>query len=104
MAADGQPAEIGFKKNGYLFIVPPILVAMLHATYETQKKNGVNVVRLEAVELKPNSQGPRCVLVTVDGHQTDKGTNGPCKIWVVSTSSEGWVVLGWSAGWTSNEP
>src|SRR3954464_1071257 len=23
MAVDGEPAEIGFKKNGYLFIVPP---------------------------------------------------------------------------------
>lgn len=47
MAVNGSRAEIGFKKNGYLFIVPPRSRDMLRGTYETQAENGVNVVWLE---------------------------------------------------------
>jgi FAD-dependent oxidoreductase domain-containing protein 1 len=52
MAVDGVSAEIGFKKNGYLFIVPPSARDMLKRNFETEKKMGCNVVWLEPDELK----------------------------------------------------
>ncbi|MGR9459405.1 NAD(P)/FAD-dependent oxidoreductase (plasmid) [Rhizobium leguminosarum] len=52
MAIDGLPAEIGLKKNGYLFIVPPTSTDMLKANYETELQMGCNVVWLEPDELK----------------------------------------------------
>ncbi len=52
MAVDGEKADIGFKKNGYLFIVPQAHVANLHRNYERQKKLGVNVEWLEPEALK----------------------------------------------------
>src|SRR5437870_11126659 len=36
MAMDGQRAEIGFKKNGYLFIVPPTDREQLRRNFGTQ--------------------------------------------------------------------
>lgn len=52
MAIDGVPAEIGFKKNGYLFIVPPSARDMLRENFETERGLGCNVVWLEPDELK----------------------------------------------------
>jgi FAD-dependent oxidoreductase domain-containing protein 1 len=52
MAVDGQPAEIGFKKNGYLFVVPPTSIDMLKANYDTELSMGCNVVWLTPEELK----------------------------------------------------
>src|SRR5258708_9717123 len=46
-----QP-DIGFKKNGYLFIVPPEHVATLLRNYELQRRMGVNVRFLEPAALK----------------------------------------------------
>src|SRR6516225_12213435 len=36
MAIDGTPADIGLKKNGYLFIVPPSSLDMLKANFDTE--------------------------------------------------------------------
>lgn len=52
MAVDGEEAEIGFKKNGYLFIVPPPDVRTLARNFERQAKHGVNVEWLEPEKLK----------------------------------------------------
>ncbi|MGX5849222.1 NAD(P)/FAD-dependent oxidoreductase [Mesorhizobium sp. PL10] len=52
MAVDGVEAEIGFKKNGYLFIVPPSARDMLKSNFETELKLGCNVVWLEPDGLK----------------------------------------------------
>lgn len=52
MAVDGTPANIGFKKNGYLFIVPPKDRDMLKQNLEIQLGMGCNVVWLEPDELK----------------------------------------------------
>jgi len=52
MAVDGEKLDIGFKKNGYLFIVPPEDVATLKRNYELQRNMGVNVRFLEPAALK----------------------------------------------------
>ena len=38
MAVDGEPAEIGFKKGGYLFIVPPSSCDMLKRNFHDALK------------------------------------------------------------------
>lgn len=52
MAVGGVRADIGFKKNGYLFIVPPSDRAALQRNYDTQRQLGCNVTWLEPDELK----------------------------------------------------
>ena len=52
MAVNGEEAEIGFKKNGYLFIVPPKDVPTLARNFERQGQHGVNVEWLEPNKLK----------------------------------------------------
>ena len=52
MAVNGEKADIGFKKNGYLFIVPPTARDMLKTNYEIELNLGCNVVWLEPDELK----------------------------------------------------
>jgi glycine/D-amino acid oxidase-like deaminating enzyme len=52
MAVDGELVDIGLKKNGYLFIVPPSDRAQLRRNYETQLSTGCTVVWLEPEEIK----------------------------------------------------
>jgi FAD-dependent oxidoreductase domain-containing protein 1 len=52
MAVNGVPADIGFKKGGYLFIVPPSSLDMLKANYEAELDMGCNVVWLEPDAIK----------------------------------------------------
>jgi FAD-dependent oxidoreductase domain-containing protein 1 len=52
MAVDGDRAEIGFKKGGYLFIVPPSARDTLKQNLETQRSLGAHVVWLEPDALK----------------------------------------------------
>jgi glycine/D-amino acid oxidase-like deaminating enzyme len=47
MALNDEPAEIGFKKNGYLFIVPPTGLGMLKRNFDRQQSMGCNVIWLE---------------------------------------------------------
>ena len=47
MALNGEPAEIGFKKNGYLFIVPPTGLGVLKRNFDRQQSMGCNVIWLE---------------------------------------------------------
>jgi FAD-dependent oxidoreductase domain-containing protein 1 len=52
MAVDGEKPDIGFKKNGYLFIVPPAGIATLRRNFERQLRHGVNVEWLEPAQLQ----------------------------------------------------
>jgi FAD-dependent oxidoreductase domain-containing protein 1 len=52
MAVDGSDADIGFKKNGYLFIVPPKDIKILEGNFERQKQHHVNVEWLDPAKLK----------------------------------------------------
>ncbi|MFT9159460.1 MAG: FAD-dependent oxidoreductase [Acetobacter sp.] len=52
MEIDGNPIDIGLKKNGYLFIVPPSARDMLKRNFDTETDLGCNVVWLEPDELK----------------------------------------------------
>lgn len=52
MAVDGEKADIGFKKNGYLFIVPEKGITTLAKNLERQRQHGVNVEWLEPADLK----------------------------------------------------
>jgi len=52
MAVNGEPAPISFKKNGYLFIVPPSAIPTLKANFEAQEREGVAVTWLEPSDLK----------------------------------------------------
>jgi glycine/D-amino acid oxidase-like deaminating enzyme len=51
MAVDGESAPIGFKKNGYLFIVPPGAIGTLKTNVEAQQREGVRVAWLEPREI-----------------------------------------------------
>lgn len=52
MAVDGEKPDIGFKKNGYLFIVTPKHVDDLKRNYDIQRAHGVNAVLLDKSALK----------------------------------------------------
>lgn len=52
MAVDGERAEIGFRKGGYIFVVPPSSRDMLKQNYDTELSLGCNVVWLEPDEIK----------------------------------------------------
>jgi len=52
MAIDGTIADIGFRKNGYIFIVPPRDLDELRENYDTQQRLGCNVIWLERDEIK----------------------------------------------------
>jgi FAD-dependent oxidoreductase domain-containing protein 1 len=52
MAVDGVPADIGLRKNGYLFIVPQDGRAVLERNFDTQQRLGCNVSWLEPDELR----------------------------------------------------
>ena len=52
MAVDGANADIGFRKNGYIFIVPPRDLGVLRENYDTQQSLGCNVVWLQPDEIK----------------------------------------------------
>src|SRR5205809_3449834 len=52
MAVDGVRAEVGFKRNGYLFIAPPSSLDLLRRNFDRQRRLGCNVTWLEPDELK----------------------------------------------------
>jgi FAD-dependent oxidoreductase domain-containing protein 1 len=52
MAIGGVPADIGLRKNGYLFIVPPQARDVLRRNFDRQQDMGCQVVWLEPSELK----------------------------------------------------
>src|SRR5438270_11362320 len=52
MALDGVKVDIGLKKHGYLFIVPPSARDGLKRNFDTQRRMGCNVLWLEPDGLK----------------------------------------------------
>jgi glycine/D-amino acid oxidase-like deaminating enzyme len=52
MAVNGEVAPIGFRKGGYLFIVPPYAVDDLEKNFKIQEANDVRVVWLDRSGLK----------------------------------------------------
>jgi FAD-dependent oxidoreductase domain-containing protein 1 len=52
MAVDGVPADIGWRRNGYLFIVPPAGLDALRRNFDTQAERGCRVVWLDPGELQ----------------------------------------------------
>jgi FAD-dependent oxidoreductase domain-containing protein 1 len=52
LAVDDQPVDIGLRKNGYLFIVPPGHRKVLASNFATQQQLGCAVSWLEPDELK----------------------------------------------------
>ena len=52
MAVDGERADIGLKKNGYLFIVPPTGRDVLKRNFDVERGLGCNVVWLEPDAIK----------------------------------------------------
>jgi glycine/D-amino acid oxidase-like deaminating enzyme len=77
MAVNGERPDIGFKKNGYLFIVPPKDVATLQRNYERQRSLGVNVRFLDPAALK--AAFPSMVVDDLGGavHSLDDGWLDP---------------------------
>lgn len=75
MAVDGVLAEIGFHKNGYLFIVPPEDVQGLRVNFEIQRDHGCNVVLLDQEGLK--SRWPSMVVDDLGG-----GVHSPDDAWL----------------------
>jgi len=77
MAVGGEPAVIGFKKRGYLFIVPPNSVGVLAQNFKTQTANGVRVVWLDRSGLK--SRFPSMVVDDLGAgvHSPDDGWLDP---------------------------
>jgi len=51
MAVDGVPADIGWRRNGYLFIVPPSGLDVLRRNFDLQQQRGCRVVWLDPGEL-----------------------------------------------------
>ena len=52
VSVDGECPALGWKQQGYLFIVPPDGVPILEQNYALQKELGVNVVLLDRAALK----------------------------------------------------
>lgn len=50
-SVDGEAPEIGWRRDGYLFIVPPEGIAMLERNHATQRGMGVEVDLLDAAAL-----------------------------------------------------
>lgn len=77
MAIDGVAADIGLKKNGYLFIVPPGDLGMLQANFETQREHGCNVVWLEPDALKDKFPSMNVSDLGAGVHSPDDGWLDP---------------------------
>lgn len=77
MSVDDQAPDIGFKKNGYLFIVPPEDVATLGRNFEIQRKHGVDVQWLDPGALKSKFPSMRVEDLGAAVHSPDDGWLDP---------------------------
>lgn len=77
MAVDGQKADIGFRKGGYLFIVPTANVANLKRNYELQRKLGANVDFLEPDGIKKQFPSMNVDDLAAAVHSPDDGWMDP---------------------------
>jgi glycine/D-amino acid oxidase-like deaminating enzyme len=77
MAVDGEAVPIGFKKNGYLFIVPPGAIGTLRANFEAQERAGVRVTWLEARDIAATFPSMRVDDLGAGVHSPDDGWLDP---------------------------
>lgn len=77
MAVDGIRVEIGLKKNGYLFIVPPAARDNLRRNFETERSLGCNVNWLEPDELKHKFPSMNVADLGAGVHSPDDGWLDP---------------------------
>jgi FAD-dependent oxidoreductase domain-containing protein 1 len=77
MGVDGEPAPIGFKKGGYLFIVPPAAIETLRANFEAQEREGVHVTWLEPREIVAKFPSMRVDDLGAGVHSPDDGWLDP---------------------------
>jgi len=75
MSVDGEAAPIGFRKGGYLFIVPPTATKILERNFETQRQNGVRVVWLD-------QQGLKARFPSMNVHDLGAGVLSPDDGWL----------------------
>lgn len=69
--------EVGWKKGGYLFIVPPEGVDALQANYETQRRHGVNVELLDRPALQARFPSMHTDDLAAGEHSLDDGWCDP---------------------------
>ena len=77
MAVDGHPARIDFRKNGYLFIVPPGAIETLRANCEAQEREGVRVTWLEPRDIAAKFPSMRVDDLGAGVHSPDDGWLDP---------------------------
>ena len=77
MAVDGVQPDIGLKKNGYLFIVPPSGRETLRRNFETQRRMGVNAAWLEPDQLKAQWPSMNVGDLAAGVHSPDDGWLDP---------------------------
>ncbi len=77
MAVDGEQPDIGFRRGGYLFIVPPAAVETLRRNFERQRAMGANVHFLTPAAL--GDKFPSMVVDDLGGavHSPDDGWLDP---------------------------
>ena len=73
----GAQPGAGWKKGGYLFIVPPEGVDALRANYETQRAHGVNVEFLDRPALQARFPSMRTDDLAAGEHSLDDGWCDP---------------------------
>ena len=77
MAVGGTTPDIGFRRDGYLFIVPPDDVGTLRRNYETQRDLGCDVRWLEPGELKQRWPSMNVADLGAGVHSPDDGWLDP---------------------------
>jgi glycine/D-amino acid oxidase-like deaminating enzyme len=80
MTVDGQAPDIGLRKGGYLFIVPPAGRAVLRRSLETQLTLGCNVSWLEPGELKQKFPSMNVEDLGAAVHSPDDGWLDPYSV------------------------
>jgi glycine/D-amino acid oxidase-like deaminating enzyme len=77
LAYIGALPEAGWKKGGYLFIVPPEGANALRANYEIQREHGVNVELLDRQALQARFPSMRTDDLAAGAHSLDDGWCDP---------------------------
>jgi FAD-dependent oxidoreductase domain-containing protein 1 len=80
MAVDGLPADIGFRRGGYLFIVPPSGRELLRRNFDMQQRLGCTVTWLEPDELKHKFPSMNVTDLGAGVHSPDDGWLDPSSV------------------------
>ena len=80
MAVDGQPADIGFRRDGYLFIVPPSGRDVLQRNFDIQQGLGCDVRWLEPDELQHKFPSMNVADLGAAVHSPDDGWLDPYSV------------------------